>query len=142
MSKFCALDDEAEDLEDEEPVETQTDPSTLEFIKDAMDAGFTIKQLSRAEQALGSGNVLSSGDCHLSKTIISKMIQRKLVGEPWHGPLPPPHVSPPITLADFITKATLDLWFSWWFGLVISTAEFVGEVKSGKERCGFKKFEF
>ena len=105
-SKFWGHEDDSEESEDEGPEEMQSEPSTPEFIKDVLDAGFTLEQLFRAEQALASGNVLSSDDRHLSKSIISKMVQRKLVGAPWQGPLPSPQVSPPLTLGDFVAKAT------------------------------------
>jgi hypothetical protein len=52
--------------------------------------GFTIDQLARAEKALTSGNVSSSGDRHLPNSIAARMVQTKLVGAPWQGPLPSP----------------------------------------------------
>jgi hypothetical protein len=59
-----------------------TSPTTTEFIKEAMDAGFTIDQLARAEQ-------------------------RRLVGSPWEGPLPSPRFSPPRTLlGDCLASAS------------------------------------
>jgi hypothetical protein len=58
-------------------------PSTTEFIRDAIDAGFTIDLLSRAEHALDSGKNLTSSDLRLPKTINSTMVQKKLAGVPW-----------------------------------------------------------
>jgi hypothetical protein len=73
-----------------------------EFISDAMDAGFTLEQLSKAERALNLGNTPCSDDVNLSKKIVSKDVQRKINGRPWQGPLPPPRVSPPRMLGDFL----------------------------------------
>lgn len=70
-----------------------------------MDAGFTFEQLSRVEQALDSGTNLSPNDLRLPKYIVSAMVQRKLAGTPWKGPLPAPRISPPRTLGDFLAKA-------------------------------------
>lgn len=75
-----------------------------EFINEAMQAGFTIDHLARAEIALGSGMV-SSSQRRLPKLILNKMVERKLSVVPWQGPLPEPRVSPPRTLGDFLATA-------------------------------------
>jgi hypothetical protein len=103
-SKFWAQD--GFDDSDEEDLEITQSPSTPEFIGEALDAGFTIDQLARAEKALVSGNSSSSSDRHLPSSVVTKLVQRKLVGAPWQGPLPPPRVSPPRTLRDCVVKAT------------------------------------
>jgi len=102
-SRFWA---QPEDTDDEDPVHEVSVPSTPEFVKDALEADFTVDQLARAERALASGNIPSSSDCRLSRSVISSLVHRKLVGTPWHGPLPSPRVSPPRTLGDFFAKAT------------------------------------
>ena len=102
-SRFWA---QPEDTDDEDPVHEVSVPSTPEFVKDALEAGFTVDQLARAERALASGNIPSSSDRRLSRSVISSLVHRKLVGTPWHGPLPSPRVSPPRTLGDFFAKAT------------------------------------
>jgi hypothetical protein len=84
----------------------QEESSTPEFISDAMDAGFTLEQLSKAKRALNSGNTPCSDDVNLSKKIVSKLVQRNINGRPWQGPLPPPRVSPPRTLGDFLAMAS------------------------------------
>jgi hypothetical protein len=107
-SKFWAG---GEDSEDDEPdVPTAQSPSTPEFVKDAMDAGFTIGQLIKAKQVLSSGKSSTTDNVHLPSTIISTMVKKKLVGTPWQGPLPAPRVSPPRTLGDFMTRATHRTW--------------------------------
>jgi hypothetical protein len=87
------------DSEEDDPMT----PSTTEFIKDAVDTGFTLDLLSRAEHSLDSGKNPTSSDLRLPKTIISTMVQKKLAGVPWQGPLPE---APPRTLGDFLAKAT------------------------------------
>lgn len=103
-SKFWAHD--GEDDSDNEVLVEQS-PSTSEFIMEALDAAFTMDQLARAEKALASGNASSSGDRLLPNSIVAKMVQRKLAGAPWQGPLPSPRVSPPRTLGDCVAKARI-----------------------------------
>ena len=71
-----------------------------------MDAGFTIDQLATAEQVLDTGKASLPRDLLLPRAIVESLIKRKLVGEPWQGPLPAPRVSPPRTLGDFLAKAS------------------------------------
>ena len=97
-SKFWATADESDQ-------DDRSDPSTPEFIQEAVDAGFTCDQLAKAEHVLHSGKTPSSDDLRLPKTIIAGMLHRKFVGEAWQGPLPEPRVSPPRTLGDLIEKA-------------------------------------
>jgi len=52
-------------------------PSTPVFINEALQAGFTLEQLSRAEQALDSGKKPSTGDLLLTKSIVSVLVQKK-----------------------------------------------------------------
>lgn len=104
-SKFWAHD--GEDESDDEALVEKQSPSTPEFIVEALDAGFTVDQLARAEKALASSNVPSSGDRLLPNSIVAKMVERKLAGAPWQGPLPSPRVSPPRTLGDCVSKARI-----------------------------------
>ena len=71
-----------------------------------MEAGFTVQQLAKAEQALASGNSPSLVDTILPKIIVSTMTKKKMVGTPWEGSLPLPRVSPPCTLGDCLASAT------------------------------------
>jgi len=105
-SRFWAQPEDTDDSDDEDPVHEVSVPSIPEFVKDALEAGFTVDQLARAERALASGNIPSSSDRRLSRSVISSLVHKKLVGTPWHGPLPSPRVSPPRTLGDFFAKAT------------------------------------
>lgn len=99
--------DEYEDNEPEKTgVQSPVTPATSEFIKDALDAGFTLDQLSRTERVLDSGKSPLSGDLHLPKSIITTLAQKKLAEAPWQGPLPAPRVSPPRTLGDCLVKAS------------------------------------
>ena len=77
---------------------SSSEPSTPVFVREALEAGFTIDQLSRAEKALDSG--MHSGDVRLAYSIVSTMVQRKLAERPWKGQLPPRRISPPRTLGD------------------------------------------
>ena len=88
------------------PPTTDDEPSTPEFIKEALEAGFTLELLSRAENAFNSGSTPSSSDLKLANSIVSKMVERKIDGRPWQGPLPPPRVSPPRTFGDALAAAT------------------------------------
>ena len=88
------------------PPTTDDEPSTPEFIKEALEAGFTLELLSRAENAFNSGSTPSSSDLKLANSIVSKMVERKTDGRPWQGPLTPPRVSPPRTFGDAIAAAT------------------------------------
>lgn len=98
-SKFWAQGDEADESEDEEP----QSPTTPEFLKDAVEAGFTVEQLLRAERALASGNKSpDSTDLLLSKEIVSTLVSRKKHIVPWSGPLPKPRISPPTALGDCV----------------------------------------
>jgi len=72
-SKFWATADESD--QDDGP-----DPSTPEFIQEAVDAGFTCDQLAKAEHVLHSDKTPSSDDLRLPKTIIVGMLHRKFVG--------------------------------------------------------------
>jgi hypothetical protein len=103
-SKFWARPGEQEDsvVEDDD----LSEPSTPQFISQALDAGFTIDELSRAEKALDSGTTPIPSDVKLSKSIVSNLVQRKIEGKPWQGPLPSPRVSPPRTLGDYLATAT------------------------------------
>ena len=83
---------------------SSSEPSTPVFVREALEAGFTIDQLSRAEKALDSG--MHSGDARLAYSIVSTMVQRKLAGRPWQGRLPPPRISPPRTLGDAMATAS------------------------------------
>jgi hypothetical protein len=96
--RFWAQSSDDQDVEDE--------PSTPEFVKEAVEAGFTVKELSRAERALESGTVSSPGYIKLAKSIVAKLVQRKTSGRPWQGPIPPPRVTPPRTLGDVIATAS------------------------------------
>jgi len=88
------------------PPTTEDEPSTPEFIKEALEAGFTLELLSRAENTFNSGSTPSSSDLKLANSIVSKMVVRKTDGRPWQGPLTPPRVSPPRTFGDAIAAAT------------------------------------
>ena len=80
-SKFWAVEGESDSEEDEQA--SPVTPSTPEFINEALHAGFTLDQLSRAEQALDSGKKISPGGLQLSKSIVSTLVQRKIKGVPW-----------------------------------------------------------
>jgi hypothetical protein len=99
-SKFWVSGEDSDDPDDD-----VTSPTTPEFIKEALDAGFTVEQLARAECALESGNSISSSEKFLPNLIVNTMARKKLVGAPWEGPLPSPRVSPPRTLGDCIASA-------------------------------------
>lgn len=101
-SKFWSSGYDSEESNDD----VTLSPSTPEFVKDALDAGFTLDQLVRAERALASGNSPSSSEKILPKLITSTMAKKKMVGAPWKGPLPSPRVSPPRTLGDCLTVAS------------------------------------
>jgi len=103
-SKFWASGGDSDESEEDEP--KVHSPSTLEFVKEALDAGFTIDQLATAEQVLDTGKASLPRDLLLPRAIVESLIKRKLVGEPWQGPLPAPRVSPPRTLGDFLAKAS------------------------------------
>lgn len=81
-------------------------PSTSEFARAAVEAGFTVDQFSRAERALDAGTVSSPGGVNLARSIVDKLVQRKTSGRRWQGPLPPPRVSLPRTLGDAIAMAS------------------------------------
>jgi hypothetical protein len=105
FSKFWAQGEDADsDDSDDEAVAEMKSPSTPEFIAEALDAGFSVDQLARAEAALASSNDQST-DRLLPISIVTKLVQRNLAGAPWQGPLPYPRVSPPRTLGDCIANA-------------------------------------
>lgn len=100
-SKFWAQagDSEEDDSDDDEL-------STSDFINRAAYEGFSLDQLLRAQKALDSGSKSScSSGVLLAKSIVSKLVHRKVNGAPWKGPLPAPRVSPPRTLGDATAKA-------------------------------------
>jgi len=78
--------------------------STPELVEEAIAAGYTVEDLFRAEEALGSGKT-SADRCSPLK-LVSDLVQRKGAGKPWQGPLPAPRISPPRTLGDCVAKAT------------------------------------
>lgn len=81
-------------------------PSTPEFVNEAVEAGFTVDQLLRAERALSSGNNSPiAKDILLSKEIVKKLVSQKRQLIPWKGPLPKPRISPPRTLGDCLATA-------------------------------------
>lgn len=63
--------------EDDSNSDEDVELSTPEFVKEAAQAGFSLDQLHKAEQALDSGKVTTSEDLRLPKLILSKMVQRK-----------------------------------------------------------------
>ena len=69
--------------------------------------GFNILDLRQAEQALNSVSTPNSDDCRKIKTIVTTMVDHKLYGRPWHGPLSPPRVSPQRTLGDALANAMI-----------------------------------
>jgi hypothetical protein len=76
-----------------------------EFLKEALDAGFTVDRLARAEEALISGKESSSEDHRFSMAVVSKLVRRKLETSPWQGPLLAPRILPPRTLGDCMALA-------------------------------------
>ena len=82
------------------------EPTTPEFIQDALAAGFSVGDLVQAENTLTSGINPNSEDRRKADFIVSTLVDRRLYGKPWQGPLPTPRVSPPRTLGDVLVKAT------------------------------------
>jgi hypothetical protein len=103
-SKFWVQPGDREVFEDDDDGLSKS--SMPQFINQAIDAGFTLDELSIAERALDSGITPNSSDIRLSKSIVLKLVQRKIGGKPWQGPLSSPRVSPPRTLGDFLATAT------------------------------------
>lgn len=106
-SKFWASSDYDSDSSLEETSEEDITVSTPVLIKEAAAAGFSLSDLQRAEQELQSPSQVCAGPSNslIANKIVSTLVQRKLKGQPWKGPLPPPRVSPPRTLGDAIAVA-------------------------------------
>ena len=67
---------------------------------------FSVGDLVQAENTLTSGINPNSEDRRKADFIVSNLVDRRLYGKPWQGPLPTPLVSPPRTLGDVLVKAT------------------------------------
>ncbi|CAN6371606.1 unnamed protein product [Urochloa humidicola] len=117
-SKFWATGDsdsessvDEEIVIEEEAMEDEGEITTRQFIAEAQAVGFSIADLQQAEKDLSSpaavsSSITSPGQKHsLAKRIVSAMVENKLKGRPWQGPLPPPRVSPPRTLGDALGSA-------------------------------------
>ena len=82
--KFWVQDNDSdldeEDGHGEPPLADDDEPSTPEFIKEALEAGFTLELLSRAENAFNLVSTPSSSDLKLANSIVSKMVERKTDG--------------------------------------------------------------
>jgi len=111
--------------------------STPELVEEAIAAGYTVEDLFRAEEALGSGKT-SADRCSPLK-LVSDLVQRKGVGKPWQGPLPAPRISPPRTLGDCVAKATYQRRKPQTVRSSVSSP--VGFMVSGKKDRVSKKFE-
>ncbi|TVU23905.1 hypothetical protein EJB05_26292, partial [Eragrostis curvula] len=108
-SRFWALEEEDEDGESE-----VTTPSTEDVLRAAKAAGFSIREVARAEKELLANEVsftspaTSNGKCPLARKIVRSLAsdRPKSLVKPWKGPLPPKRISPPQTIGDAVVKNT------------------------------------
>lgn len=99
-SKFWAVDSD-ESSDEEEEIESIDTP---EFVRRAVNAGFSMDELVKAGHEEGSSSYNSLCNSSLDKCVVDTVIQRN-AGKPWTGPLPKPWKSPPMTLGAAISKA-------------------------------------
>jgi hypothetical protein len=71
-------------------------PSTAELISEALDAGYLMEDLAKAEKALA--------ERRRALALVADLVHKKMAAvEPWQGPLPARRVSPPRTLGDVLS---------------------------------------
>jgi hypothetical protein len=89
--------------------------SSIDLVKEATEAGFTVDQLCQAEYELSTpssvtpktGNRLKEGS--IAKKVIDMWVNnRRSKGQPWSGPLPPPRQSPLRALGDALANAKIE----------------------------------
>jgi hypothetical protein len=107
-SRFWAMG--ASDDESEEAVDKDSTLSPM-LIREAMEAGFSTKQIQQAEEELtsptsSSKQVNKSSKLSMSRQIIDVWTEnRRKKGNPCTGPLPKPHKSSLRTFSDALTLA-------------------------------------
>jgi hypothetical protein len=111
-SKFWASgnDDTSTEASDDEDITTPT------LMSESLEAGFTVEHLRQAEADLrtptsSTGKVrVNLSECSISKKIVDAWINnRRNIGKPWCGPLPPPRESPLRTLGDALANAKVQI---------------------------------
>ena len=95
-----------EESEQEDDCESVSSP---EFIRRAMELGFTVPELLQAENEMPSPtSQVPIVEGSIAAKILNTMVKHassKPARRPWRGPLPPPRVSPKRTLGDAIEAA-------------------------------------
>ena len=92
-------------------------PSNASLLRRAENAGFQAEDLVHADVLLQNSDIkaqvtatvtpatISDSARHVRK-LMSALIKSHSTAQPWQGPLPPPRVSPPVTLGDCVTHDT------------------------------------
>jgi len=102
---------EEETDEESEQEDNYESVSSPEFIRRAMELGFTVPELLQAENEMPSPtSQVPIVEGSIVAKILNTMVKHassKPARRPWRGPLPPPRVSPKQTLGDAIEAATV-----------------------------------
>ncbi|KAJ1276098.1 hypothetical protein BS78_05G188300 [Paspalum vaginatum] len=145
-SRFWALVD-GDSSDEEEPVEEKGSAMSTElFMHDALEEGFSVDDICRAEASLPNNvasplfcsNEFGAGQVRRARPLASRVVdavadRRMRAGKPWQGPLPAKRVSPCRTLGDVMVtdrRASTSISANRNLGLCFSLAALADEAAS------------